>query len=577
MKYLRVVILNLFVFGFAFASLNLENSGNLNAQDKAKETSQVASKSKKRSTQSRITQIRQVQEINRLIRQTWDDYELKPSKSATDGEWVRRVYLDIVGRIPSVKEYQAFVSNKSKNKKEKLVNTLLRSDEYTEEFARNWTTIWSNILIGRAGGTERNSLTSREGMQKYLRDAFARNKSYKDFVYELISATGTTTPGDEKFNGATNFLAMKVNEEKGAQATAAVSKTFMGLQVQCTQCHNHPFNEWKQEKYWQMNAFFQQARALRKFQQGTRMVRAAELVDQDFAGEAGDPKNAVVFYDLRNGKTEVALPTFIDGTSLSPSGYVSEVNRRSELAKMIVESEFMPKTMVNRTWGHFFGYGFTKPIDDMGPHNPPSHPELLEYLSKEFKQAGYDVKELIRWITLTDAYSLSSVMTDSNSVDDPLLGESPKFTHFYLRQMRAEELYESLVVATQAHTGRGTYEEQERQKNRWLQQFTTAFGTDEGDETTTFNGTIPQVLMMFNGDLVKKAISTKQTDFLGKLAGAKMSQTQKIRYLFNAGLSRNPTKKEERGFNTFVNARGKQGLEDMWWAILNSNEFIFNH
>ena len=417
-------------------------------------------------------------------------------------------------------------------------------------------------------------------MQKYLRDAFAIEKPYDKFVFELISATGSTAPGEKDFNGATNFLAMKLNEEKAAQATAETSKVFMGLQVQCTQCHNHPFNAWKQDKYWEMNAFFRQARALRKFRQGSRMVRAAEIVDEDFAGEAGSPKEAVTFYELRNGEMKSATPVFIDGTAISANGFVKNVNRRLELAKLITKTDYMPKTMVNRTWAHFLGYGFTNPIDDMGVHNAPSHPELLDYLAKEFKQTGYNVKELIRWVTLSDAYSLSSKSTPANKIDDPLLGESPKFTHFYLRQMRAEELYESLVTATGAGSGKGSYEQQERMKNQWLQQFTVAFGTDEGDETTSFNGTIPQVLMMFNGDLVKKAISFEQGSMLYKLAHAKMKDSERFRYLFNAGLSRNPTKKEKQALELLVKSKNgnlKEAVEDMWWAILNSNEFIFNH
>ena len=203
----------------------------------------------------------QVERINQEIRQVWTDNQMAPSAPATDGEWCRRVYLDILGRIPSVQEMREFVANKETDKKAKLVVKLLYDDAFTEEYARNWTNVWTNILIGRSGGTERNSLTSREGMQKYLRDSFARNKPYDKMVYELVTANGTTVPGTDKFNGAANFLAMKVNEENAAQATAMTAKIFLGLQVQCTQCHNHPFNEWKQQKFWEFNAFFRQTRA----------------------------------------------------------------------------------------------------------------------------------------------------------------------------------------------------------------------------------------------------------------------------------------------------------------------------
>ncbi|MEC7602470.1 MAG: DUF1549 domain-containing protein, partial [Planctomycetota bacterium] len=205
----------------------------------------------------------QVNEINRQIRVVWDDYGLKPAEPASEGEWCRRLYLDLLGRIPSVEELKEFTSSKSRNKREELVNKLLYDETYVEEYARNWTTIWTNILIGRTGGNDNNSMISREGMQKYLRDTFARNKPYDRMVHELVAAEGNTEPGTENFNGAANFLIDKVNEEQASQATASVSQIFMGLQVQCTQCHNHPFNEWRQQKYWEMNAFFRQANARR--------------------------------------------------------------------------------------------------------------------------------------------------------------------------------------------------------------------------------------------------------------------------------------------------------------------------
>lgn len=549
-------------------------------------------------TADESVKVRQVQKINQQIRALWDESGLKPSQTATEGEWCRRVYLDILGRIPSVDELKAFLANKSARKRDELATSLLHDDHYTQEYARNWTTIWTNLLIGRTGGNDNNSLISRPGMQKYLRDSFARNTSYDELVYELVSSTGSTTPGEEHFNGATNFLIMKL-DDNAIQATAKTSQLFLGMQVQCTQCHNHPFNDWKQSQFWQMNAFFRQTVALRR---GTRQMRRAELANQDFGGEGSTPQEAELYYELRNGLLKTAYPVFVDGKPLvNRSGYLSDVDRREELAKLIVQSEYMDKAIINRMWGHFLGYGFTNPVDDMGPHNPPTHPELLDYLVAEFRSGSRDLKKLMRWIVLSEPYSLSSRTTPDNENDDPLLGELPKFTHFYLRQMRAEELYESLLVATQAHKTRGGYEEQEKAKREWLRQFSIAFGTDEGDETTIFNGTIPQALMMFNGDLIKQATSVKSGGFLSQLANGNLRPAQAIDYLFLAGLARRPSKQEVRAANALMQARAadretwkkkydqgrpKQNakvapalaaLQDIWWAVLNSNEFILNH
>lgn len=524
--------------------------------------------------------IPQVARINEEIRTAWADYGLQPSPPATDGEWCRRLFLDVLGRVPSVQELGAFVSDTSPDKKAKLVNTLLSSDEYVEDYARNWTTVWTTVLIGRTGGNDQNSLISRPGMQKYLRDSFARNKPYDKIVEELVTATGVTTPGSEGFNGAVNFLVDKVNDENATLATADTSRIFLGLQVQCTQCHNHPFNEWKQQKFWEMNAFFRQSRALRTFAPGGNMVSSAELVNQDFGGEGGNPVEAELYYELRNGLLKVAYPVFVDGQEIQKSGFVSDVVRRNELAKFMVNSNYLEKTMANRMWAHFLGYGFTKPVDDMGPHNAPSNPILLDYLAEQFRKNSFNTKELIRWIALSEAYSLSSRVTEDNQSDDPLLGEKPRFTHFYLRQMEAEQLYESLLVATQAHKTRGSYEEQESKKAEWLGQFVQAFGTDAGGETTSFNGTIPQVLMMFNGDLIQDATSNEPGSFLSTISSSKLSSRDKINYVYLSALSRKPGDKELAIANELLKARrGNEtaALQDMFWALLNSNEFIFNH
>jgi hypothetical protein len=519
----------------------------------------------------------QVEQIDKLIKQVWDDYELKPSRAASDGEWCRRLYLDVIGRIPSVDELNEFVSSPESNKKQILVDKLLYDDAYTEEFARNWTTIWTNLLIGRTGGNDNGSMISREGMQKFLRDSFAREKPYDKLVHQLVTATGTTTPGAEDFNGATNFLIDKVNEENASLATASTTRIFLGLQVQCTQCHNHPFNDWKQQKYWEMNAFFRQVRA---FTGGMRARDGgiAQLTDQDFKGESQGKYE--IFYEMRNGLTKVAYPVFVDGQEIERSGLVNVVNRRKELADLMVQSPFFAKSMVNRIWAHFLGYGFTSPVDDLGPHNIPSNPELLEFLAQEFRSAEFDIRKLISWVALSKPYSLSSRRTKGNQKDDPLLGEAPRFSHFYIRQMQAEQLYESLLVATRANQSAGSYEEQEKKKNMWLSQFNQAFGTDEGQESTSFNGTIPQVLMLFNGDMIKQATQTKKGSLIASLASSGLGYTKSVDQLFLAGLGRKPSGKERDLSKAMLIARKgdeREALKDVWWVVLNTNEFIFNH
>ena len=286
---------------------------------------------------------------------------------------------------------------------------------------------------------------------------------------------------------------------------------------------------------------------------------------------------------------KVAYPVFVDGTEISKSGYLPGkmddgkeygVHRRKELAQLMKGSPLMPKVIVNRMWGHFLGYGFTKPIDDLGEHNAPSNPELLDGLAAQFREQSFDLKELIKWITLSKPYSLSSKVSKGNTRDDPALGETPKFSHFYLRQMRAEELYESLLTATQADKSRATGEKAAKKKDEWLGQFVIAFGTDEGDDSTTFNGSITQVLMMFNSELMKVATGTGKGGFLDRIASGNTKNAAKIDALYMAALARKPSAKEVSKANDLMIARKGDAigaLQDIWWAVLNSNEFIMNH
>ena len=523
----------------------------------------------------------QVAFINERIRQGWAEYELSPSRQASDGEWCRRLFLDVLGRIPSIDELNEFRSRRLGRKRAELVETLLTDERYTDQYARHWTTIWTNLLIGRDGGGRRRSVTNRAGMQAYLRRSLTENKPYDRMVYELVSATGGNTPGMPRFNGAVNFLIGKLGD-KAVQATVKTAQIFLGLQLQCTQCHNHPFNRWDQGKFWQTNAFFRQTAALRRFEPGTRNLRFVELANQDFAGEGNPPTpdSAEIYYELRNRQAKVAYPEFIDGTAIPRSGYVSDVDRRSELAKRIVQSETMRKAIVNRMWAHFLGYGFTKPIDDMGPHNRPTHPRLLEHLGDKFRDGGFDLKQLVRWIVLSRPYALSSRTTSRNARDDPSLGEGPKFSRFYLRQMRAEALYESLLVATEAQNTRDDDAQRETTKQTWLRQFVVAFGTDEDDAATTFNGTIPQSLVMLNGELIENATNGRSGSFLHNVANGRMRWKKQIEHLFLAALARKPTRRETRMASKLLSAQKGDhatALQDVWWVLLNSNEFILNH
>lgn len=411
-------------------------------------------------------------------------------------------------------------------------------------------------------------------MEKFFREAFAKNRPWNEIVVDIVTATG-----HYEENGAANYiLAQMQNRDDGVQLTAMTTRLFLGLQVQCTQCHNHPFNKWQQDQFWEYNSFFRQVDKIdhRKLDPNTgRMVDDySEVVWQNFTGP--------VFYEKRSGMMQVAFPRF-QGHEVDPG---PGIDRRAEFGKLLTESvdgepAQIAQAMVNRMWSHFFGYAFTRPVDDMGPHNPASHPDLLARLSREFVAGNYDVKQLIRWIVSSEAYSLSSQYGEKNKIDDPASGEIPLFSHVYLKSMQAEQMYDSLIVASNAHkSGQGGWSAQEEQRRRWMQQFVVAFENDENDESTTFNGTIPQALMMMNSELMEKACSVERGSFLFETMSSPGAEAQKIQDLYVAALTRKPTKVEIGRVQKMLGHYGSEklsGYQDLFWALLNSNEFVFVH
>ena len=513
-----------------------------------------------------------IAETDRLLARGWEENGVEPGREADDSEWLRRACLDLGGKIPTADEALSFRKERGEDKRAAKVRQLLDSSDYVSHFA----TVWTNLSVGQ-GEPDR---TSRLGMRRFYREVFARNRPWNEVVYDLITAEGHFEE-----NGATNFLlAQMVDEDEGVQATAKATRLLLGMQVQCTQCHNHPFNDWKQDQFWQFNSILREARRkdVREFNENTGQVdfKFAKLVRRPLDGQP-------VFFEKRSGLKQVAFPE-VFGVKLGEEG-----DRRAEFAAAITgvsadpESEAggaatvndqIARAFVNRTWAHFHGYGFTRPVDDMGPHNPPSHPELLDYLSEQFVESGYDVRRLVTWITGSRAYHLTSAATRENAADDPGAGEVPLFSHMAVKRMTAEQLYDSLLVATDAASAAGAdYEAVETQKREWLQQFVTAFGTDELTEATTFNGSIPQALMMMNGELTGAAVGGEPGSFLNRVLTEEGDPRSAVERLFVAALGRTPSRGELTAASRLVAGSESPlyGYQDLFWALLNSNEFIF--
>jgi hypothetical protein len=501
--------------------------------------------------------------IDQMIEEAWQKAGVKPAKPAADDEFMRRAYLDLLGRIPNIQECRSFLQTREKGKREKLVTYLLDHPD----FSKNFATQWAVLLIGRGN---QGRTVDRASLTSWLRKQFASDRPWNEVVHELISATGSN-----KDNGAVNYVLAHL-EFEAVPLTSRTTRLFLGQQIQCTQCHDHPSNDWKQADFWGINAFFKGMKA-----QEVRTPDATGLEKLDHTDLRDEPTEEFARFDRRNGLVGVAFPRFLDGRKISQG---TDVIRRAELGKLIADpnNEMLAKAFVNRLWAHFLGRGFVNPVDDFGPHNPPSHPELLAKLGEEFKKSGYDVKKLCRWIMASRAYQLSSGSSGGKAKGGDK--DEGLFAQMQLKPMSPEQLFDSLLTASMAHHTGGSREDSERRRQTWLQQFIFTFANDEDGESSSFQGTIPQALMMMNGELMETAVSCKPGSFLYELMGqarrqGKSPEAFMVESIYLAAFSRHPTAKElaRAGHYLGNNPDSLQVLQDMFWALLNSNEFVLVH
>jgi hypothetical protein len=512
--------------------------------------------------------------INEQIETGWKDNKITPAQTASNHEFLRRAYLDIVGRIPSIEEINTFFNARGYGaNRALLVKKLLEHEDY----AKNWANLWTVWLLTRTSPPG----IDREKMHFWLQEQFALNKPYHEMVSAILTATGKV---DE--NGAANFVASHVGEltpqgdrdrfglYEMVPVTSRTTKLFLGIQTQCTQCHNHPFREErKQHEYWGVNTFFRQVvrEPANIGMQNNQQVDRRYTVRDDLRAN----KELGVFYELRNGTLLKTAASYLDGTKLDlgTKDEPREINRRAELARFIIKDGHFAKAIVNRMWSHFMGRGFTNPVDDFGEDNAPSHPELLERLGEEFRASGFNLHRLITWITSSKPYHLTSRANSTNMKSDT----DQYFSRVLLKALTPEQLVDSIFVATNAEQTKVGKDAKRQLYESWLRDFTVNFGDDEGNEAT-FNGTVVQALLLMNGQKLNDAIKNTSGSTLSKVMSMR-NPNEAINHLFLAALTRPATGGEiakVKGL-AFGGKDPSAPLQDVFWALLNSNEFILNH
>ncbi len=562
--------------------------------------------------------LEQINAINEVLEKGWRENKLRPSEPCTDYEFIRRASLDIIGRIATVEEIKEYMNWPDRSRRSMLIERLLGlgKDEwaseknkkthsranYAQAYAENSANIWTVMLLTRSGVGK----IYQEQMHAWLVEQFLektdssgkvvqRPDAHPDWsriATEIITAKGKTNE-----NPAVNYILAHLGEEIPAQerdasgrydfvpVTSRTSRVFLGLRIQCVQCHDHPFNgEWSQHHFWGINAFFRQT--VPTGRPGMMAKKIKGITGQQFTLEEDRNLNVkgLVPYERRSGLLLYQDPTFLDGKKGDLNG---SKTRREQLGEFVVKSPYFAKVFVNRMWGHFFGKSFTRDApDDFGEHNPASYPELLDKLADEWaNKYNHNPKDLIRWICNSKAYSLSSVANKTNEKPE----DETLFSRVVLKSMTPEQLFDSLMTATLAKVGEDR-DARRQLKEEWLRKLVANFGDDEGNEVT-YNGTVIQALMLMNGQDINNAIMDpnvgtvaavlRQRAFSANLARNAM------RDLFLAALNRPPRDAEyARILNpkmyslntpTTPQAMWIGFYQDLFWALLNSNEFILNH
>ncbi|HUY31515.1 MAG TPA: DUF1549 and DUF1553 domain-containing protein [Pirellulales bacterium] len=508
--------------------------------------------------------------IDRDLAGRWDAEGIVPARPADDAEFLRRVSLDIVGKIPSVSEVRAFLDDRGPEKRRRLVERLLDRGAYATHFANAWREL---LLPGANNNLETRGLAPP--FEAWLKIRFSADTPYDRWVTELLTPVAMTeadaNPPARRSTVASPLAFYQFNERKPENLAANTSRVFLGTQVQCAQCHDHPLARWKRREFWALAAFFGSA--------APAETRGSSTADE--AGENGKtqtpagPSAPVPGLSIKIPDTEMVVEAkFLDGSS--PAWRPGDDPRR-ELTRWITSrgNPYFARAAVNRIWEHFFGRGLVDPVDDMDESNPPSHPELFDEVARQFVDHGYDFKYLIRAITSSRAYQLTS-RTDFGGTDDP-----SAFARMPLRRMTPEQLYDSLVEAT------GFRDTTPRQQGAvfGVETGRAAFQAKFADQSarrSEAQTSILQALALMNGTFVADATDLQRGGTLAAVADAPFLDTPaRIEALFMASLNRPSEPAEAEQFLAYVQQAGPDGekaaLADVFWALLNSAEFIMNH
>lgn len=503
--------------------------------------------------------------IDALISQRWETDKIVPAATSDDAEFCRRVYLDICGRIPPASEVRDFLADQSPDKRSRLVERLLDSPTYIV----NYTNVWRAIMLPEAS-MDQTIQFFLPGFEAWLRSRLAENRNYSQIAEELL--TLPLNPQDlanfQQPAQPSPLAFYRAKMGKPEEIAGASARMFLGVRIECAQCHNHPFDKWKREEFWSYAAFFKETAALQPAADGTVAAIAEKLVGDRHSIQIPDTDIVV--------KTRYLTGEEPDWSQISDS--------RANLAKWVTsrENPYFAKSAVNRMWAHHLGIGIVDPVDDFGMNNPASHPEVLDLLASEFIAHNYDFKFLIRTLTATRAYQLTSIRSHE-SQDNPR-----QFARMPVRGLTAEQIFDSLAQATGYLQPFDPEQPLNFNQDQARQEFLETFEVDTGIERQS---TILQALALMNGSFASDATSPQEilrarNDKNGTLIAIAdapfFNDEQRIEALFLTSLSRFPTEAEKTRFLAYLKQHTAtdvpaRPLADLFWTLLNTTEFLSNH
>ena len=482
-----------------------------------------------------------------------------PSEICTDAEFARRVSLDLTGVIPKSERLKAFLADNSPNKREKYVDELLASKDYIEY----WANKWADMLQCNSENLGQKGVWV---FRNYIRNSISENKPYNVWVKELLAAKGSSYRDPE-----VNYL--RVLREPG-KMTEDISQTFLGVRFNCNKCHDHPFERWTQNQYYEFGAFFAQV-GIKRGTAGRETVRSFTGDNIQVAGEE------IVFRKLDGG--EVKHPktdkTVAPKVPYGESKSKSEADRRSGFVEWLTspDNPLFAQSFANRTWSYFFGRGIIDPVDDIRGSNPPSNPELLDALAHDFVENGYDMKKLKKTLVMSQTYQRSILKNEWNE-DDTM-----NFSHAVPRRLSAEQMIDAISTATGSKSkyngvpsGMRSVELPDGLTGN---EFLSLFGRPKRQSACecerTSNVTLSHALNLINGATISDAIN-QPGNKLAKIVESQPDNTKAVEEIYLSVISRFPTKEEVEAIDL---GEGKDRLEraqDLAWALINSPAFLFN-